>query len=510
MDKKRLGINFQMSFSGIKPLNKTFEYGRCAIAYAGLNRNRSNISKEAFEKALPTLKNVPLVANYDIETDTLGGHDLKIVTNAEGEMQLINATSPFGLVPESAKQWWEDVDGTEYLMTEVLLWKRSPATQHILAKGSVAQSMEINLYDELGNYQIEADGSCTINNFEFEALCAIGVEPCFEEASVQIGAEKALSSYSEQFSLMLSDLKQFSLEKGGLENLSETVNNVVEEVVEDAATDFDAVPDNANDVSVTAEGVVMDNPDAVSSEGNTGLGFEDEAVSVVEVAEPEKQEFASTYEMRRRAIEQALPRFSEYDENGYLLSRMTYYLRDFDDTYAYVIEETFCDGDWLNKDFKWKYSFDETKGAAELAEVKEEVFVRYLTSEEINQLDTIKATLQSVQAEFDAYKEDHSVPNAEVEALNKFKADTEKAAYRQSLEEIFASFEDLAGLTEFDTLVKEAESEDFALEANVVEEKCFAIRGKKHTKFNKEKTNKTPVLPVDRASKAVSPYGSIF
>ena len=502
MDKKRLGINFQLDFSQVKPLNKTFEYGVCAIAYAGLNRNKSNISKEAFEKALPTLKNVPLVANYDIETDTLGGHDLKIVTNAEGEMQLINATSPFGLVPESAKQWWEDVDGTEYLMTEVLLWKRSPATQHILTQGKVAQSMEINLYDELGNYQIEADGSCTINNFEFEALCAIGVEPCFEDASVQIGTEKALSSYSEQFSLMLSDFKQFSMEKGGLENLTDlTVENAVEEVVEETVSEF------SDNIEVEAE-----NP--TPEEVATPEEFEQEEASA---SDDEVQtvdcEFASTYETIRRAIVAALPERTVFDTDGNCTYRISYYLRDFDNKFAYVAEELYENGDWGSTDFRWAYSFDESDNGVQLGE-KEEVFVRYLTSAEIAKLDTINATLEAVQADFEAYKAEYSVPNAEVNELREFKSGIEKEIYKQAIADVFADFEDLKDVPEFVALVESSQVEDFAMTAEELEEKCFALRGRYVAKFSKQTkpNNKNITLPINGISSrsGENPYGNIF
>lgn len=208
--KRKLGINFELNFNEIIQANKSFKKAKCAIAYAGKNRNRSYISKETFEAALPSIKNIPLVGNYDIEKNQLGSHDLRIVTDSEGQAKLINATVPFGVVPESANQWWEEVNGIDYLWTDVLLWDRSPITEFVVNNRKVAQSMEINVFDD--KYEILEDGVCKINEFQFEALCAIGVEPCFESANIQIAQNYVLSDYAKQFSMLLNDLKEFNEE----------------------------------------------------------------------------------------------------------------------------------------------------------------------------------------------------------------------------------------------------------------------------------------------------------
>jgi len=520
MDKRRLGLNFQMNFSQVKPVNKTFKYGQCAIAYAGHNRNNSNISKETFNKALPSLKNVPLVANYSIETNTLGGHDLKIVTDSEGKMQIINATTPFGIVPESAKQWWEDVNGTEYLMTEVLLWNRAPATSYILSQGEVGQSMEINLYDG-DSYTVEKDGSCTINEFEFAALCAIGVEPCFEDACMQIGTDKAVSDYTKQFSLMLEDLKQFSLE-GGLEKLDTKVINdaVVNELdraadgIETVATVTTEFTDVAHVDAVTTETaevetVIEESFEAGAVEG-TVVEETDDGVAVEGVVVEPTKEFTSTYETKRRAIQGALPNYVKRDDDGCVVERISYYLLDFDDNFAYVSEEIY-NGEWSSQNFRWAYTFIESEGTATLDGTKEKVFLKYLTSEEVVKLDTINATLEAMTKEFDEYKENHSTDNAEVQALTEFKENIEQQQYNTAINEVFENFEDLKEVSEFQLLVEEFKNGTFNMPAETLEEKCFALRGKQHTKFTKKEKNKSIVLPVISAPKAAeNPYGNIF
>ena len=213
MNRKNISINFDFEIKEISDLNKSFSLARVAIAYAGRNRNMSSISKTAFENALQTLKNVPVVGRYDETENSFGGHDIKVVHDKD-EVKVVNATTPFGVVPESADQYWESViekDGTirDYLFTDIILWKRQYGYEYLVKKKSIGQSMEISF----SNYVIDQDGYCVIEDFEFEALCLIDCTPCFESASVQLFSNKEISNYKSQFSAMIEDLKDLMQEQ---------------------------------------------------------------------------------------------------------------------------------------------------------------------------------------------------------------------------------------------------------------------------------------------------------
>jgi len=248
METKKLKLDFEMEISDIVSLNKSFASAKCLIAYCGRNRNRSDISKEVFIQALPSLKNVPIVARYDSEKDDFGGHDIRIVSKNDG-IDIVNATIPFGVVPESAKQWFEEVtlpsgEKRDGIFTDLILWKRQYGYEHIVESKKISQSMEINT----NSYIIDNDNYCVIENMEFEALTLLGsnVEPCFENASVQLYSSEALDTYKTQFSLMLSELKELNQSsqkevdiddssKGGTE--MEDINEVVVEEVIEAVTE---------------------------------------------------------------------------------------------------------------------------------------------------------------------------------------------------------------------------------------------------------------------------------
>ena len=144
---KVLNLTYASSLTRLCEINSSFDAGVLRIAYAGENRNGSYIDKKTFEKCMKTIFNCPIVCNYDRDTDTLGGHDMEVVRDSEGELKIVNLTTPVGCIPESAKVFWETIeeeDGSthEYLCAEALLWKRQEAYQKIKKDGFTAQSME--------------------------------------------------------------------------------------------------------------------------------------------------------------------------------------------------------------------------------------------------------------------------------------------------------------------------------------------------------------------------------
>lgn len=209
---KSIRLNYELTFSNITDLNESFAKATCLIAYTGKNQNMSSIEKDVFEKALPSIKNIPIVGRYDRKTNTFGSHDLEVIKQ-DDKMYLINATTPFGVVPESAKQWWEDceVNGeTKHcLFTEVILWKRQHGYQHIKEAKTLGQSMEIEITD----FSKQQDGYTAINAFYWKALCILeSAKPCFENANIthftKAQINHLISQFQQEFSMMTEQIKQ--------------------------------------------------------------------------------------------------------------------------------------------------------------------------------------------------------------------------------------------------------------------------------------------------------------
>ena len=100
---------------------------------------------------------------------------------------------------------------------------------------------------------------------------------------------------------------------------------------------------------------------------------------------------------------------------------------------------------------------------------------------------------------------------AEVEELRKFHDETVAAQRKAQVEEVFASFADLAGNESFEAL-----REDYGeLTVDEISEKCFAIRGrsmKVNFSANTSAQSAAVRLPVDRAAAVDNnePYNGVF
>lgn len=205
----------------VKPFNSNFDMGVLKVAYHGGNRKNSFISKETFEKAIPTLFNVPVVAHL-IENaiddngskGDFGDHDIEVVAERDSKNRITKIkvrrlTVPVGVVPESTNWWWEIIEDEqagirEYFCCNVLLWKIANEYWKILELGKINHSMEIRVL----NGEMKDDGYYHINDMEYKALCLLGtnVEPCYEGSSLELFSHDT-DDFMQKLDDMLQDLK---------------------------------------------------------------------------------------------------------------------------------------------------------------------------------------------------------------------------------------------------------------------------------------------------------------
>lgn len=267
-------------FSNITKFNSQFSKCNVAIAYHGDNRNYTSISKEVFEKAIPSLYGIPVVGEWQEEKDDFGGHGGKLEISDDG-VKYIETTKPYGFIDSQAKVWWEEMteeDGSvhEYLMTECFLWTgRYPEVTKVL-EGRSNQSMEIMVKD--GNER--EDGYFEITDFEFSALCILGsdVEPCFEGAGFrQFNLDK--ETFKEEFNLMVKELKQ-SLLEGGEREVDENMKKDEFENVEENKEPENAEQELDNEIENQEEQNTENNTEKNEKEDFDEQFAEDEVVSI--------------------------------------------------------------------------------------------------------------------------------------------------------------------------------------------------------------------------------------
>ena len=340
MNKAKLSsISMPVKFENFQPINNNgFVRGECKVAYAGKNRNYSNISKESFEKAESTVYGIPVVGNW--LGDNYGGHDILLETKGN-EVIVKDNTTPFGFVPQDANPRWttvEDENGNSknYYTVDVILWQeRYPEEVQFIIDNGANQSMEIMVTDGSWDENWEY---FNINDFYYSALCLLGksvtengegeVEPCFEQSEVIINK----FNMTDKFKKDLFAIK--SAFEGG-----ENVDKKQEEVVQNTEETTEEFVDESKDdiVDDIAQEIEAPTIDTSEKEEETKEEFTEEDRS-------EKENFELSHDDIRNKIFDILnPR----DEDGY--REWNYWIMEVFQTYVMVSDEN-----ELEKYYKFK------------------------------------------------------------------------------------------------------------------------------------------------------------
>lgn len=529
---KDLTVTFASSLTDIRNINPSFDIGKLKICYTGDNRNKTSISREAIERALPTIYNCPVVCNYNRDDDTLGGHDVDVVSDAEGNLSMINLTTPVGCVPESSRPWFEnseDENGVvhEYLCTDVLLWKRQEAYKKIKNDGIVAESMEIRIND--GE---QRDGIYYIYDFCFTAFALIGVEPCFEGASLQM---YSMGAFKAQLSEMMLELKDnIECINALLSGNDHTINYTTEggeavldknEILEKYGIDPETLDFSIDDYTaeeliekfeaMLAEEQTVDEPTAdenATEEEFNAADIDNPSDELPTQEEHEGDVAEESYELTSNLTDEIGTAMCavviDYPYGG---SGPKYCICDTDfeaqEVYAWDVE------DWNLYGFKYTIDGDKVTIDFESKMRKKIAIVDYVDGTQQSPLMAVieymdgKAKHESAEAE-NKYQEASATIEAmetELDELRNYKQDVEDRIEMENKNAVFARFEDLIGIEEFENVRENCADYD----VETLEEKCFAIRGRNSVvKFSHEE--KAPKLPVSRISVANEPYGGIF
>lgn len=451
MNDKNVRLVFNSALKNIMSCNESFDQGVLRIAYHGENRNGSYISKEVFEKCLPSMYNVPVVANYMRDDDMIGGHDIEIVRK-DNFPKMVNITHPVGVVPESASNWWELVteeDGAihEYLCTDVLLWKRQEAYEKIVSDGIVYESMEIKVKeDHLDN------GMYVIDDFEFLAFCLLGnCEPCFESASLATFSSDAFTS---ELYAMLEEVPMAT--RNYLEGVTNKLVNKKLKLVEKYGLTLDDL-----DFELAAYTIDEVEDKLAAIRERLGVSQIDEEDPVVTPPEEENPTEPGT-------DPDANPGTDESQDSGQDNNQ--------EDVEEHSLEE------------------DRTGHAKDDPEDEEDKKPQD-NDDEFACGEDEKKTSCAIS------EEDLALLKKELKELREFKNQilSEKKA------ELFSMFSDLESNEDFKSLKNDADKYDLT----AIEEKCFAIRGRTATFSMNQTYKKAPVLPVLDHEPTYEPYGGV-
>ena len=500
---KIFNLTYASSLTDLCEVNSSFDTGILRICYSGENQNKSFISKETLMNGIKSIYCCPIVCNYDRTTDTLGGHDIEVVCDDDGDMRIVNATTPIGVIPESARTWFqefEEEDGTvhEYLCAEVLLWKRQEAYRKIKKDGITAHSMEIKSKD--GKL---IDGLYHITDFEFTAFTLIGVTPCFEGSALEV-FEK--NDFKQRMSEMMQDLKDtfakvntsnevdnihpqnYSME-GGEKALEDKMNLVAKYGIDIDTLDFSIEDFTVEELTEKFE--AMKNAEK-GAEPDSKTGYFALTQNIVD-------------EIKRKLTVEKIE-----DECWGPYPRYCYVDCDIEAGEVYCWDES----DWLLYGFAFSVDGDCVTIDFDSKKRKKFVIADFEGEEQLSPiaqvLDAVNSKLKGgkeAEEKLDAALEQIASMEVELSELRQFKSEADEATAVAEREAVFAQFEDLAGIDAFEALKGSCSEYD----TEALEEKCFALRGRFGTslKFSAKEPSGVPKIKIIKTEITNEPYGGL-
>lgn len=547
----------------IREVNSSFAIGTLKVMYLGKNRNGSHFNKEAVQKALPSLYNVPIVCHWDDENEEIGGHDMTVVSDKDGNLRLKTLTEPCGVVPDHAKFSFckETDEGGEhtYLVIEgVILWKRQDVYSYIVNKcnGIVKHSMEITVNES----HKTPDNYVDITDFEFTALCLLGnCEPCFEGSELEMFSTQNFKQKMEQMMLEIKENynlinpsaevvdthPQYSMEGG--ETVLDNENKVVipeddkaifeteEEKRKKAKIDDDdeevtPTPTPTPDANQSGEqagaqtgsqtgaqtGEQTGNQTGVQTGNQTGeqTGNQTGNQTGEQTGEQNGEQTETTTKTTTDPVTDPSgdgnndPN-NESEPEGYALTQNV--VSEIEMELDKIVTET-CWGEtcryiYIDCDFDLQevYCYD----------INDWLLYGFKYTAEG---DAIKIDFDSKKrkkfsiVDFDegeqgaSLAEFYSKIESETKGLKEFKANVEAQEAQAAREEILSKFADLNGNEEFEALAEKSAEFD----CDTLLEKCYAIRGKNSTVEKVTFSAKAPKLCVETKQTEKEPYGDLF
>lgn len=508
---KVIPISFE-KITDYKVEDTRFTKVKIYVLHTGLNLNNSVFEKESVEAAIPSIYNTSILGF--IEENSNGDEDFsdhRISLSIEkGKIKSTYKGSAYGVIPESCNPRWEKKvcdDGVEreFLCVDGLLWNKFEASKDIYDRDLFKdQSMEL-----ADNYEghFDKDGHFVFSKFFFDGCCALsnGVLPAMTGASINVNfSVDEIQAKLEQFNRYFSQGNPTPVEnikepkqEGGNILKKELIDSLLSEFsVAQESLDFEITETMTEDELRTALQAFSDKSKSTKLSGEAiqailtefavrkdELGEFADNISETDfrelvktfsenktpVPQAEPVVVFSTYKEKRELLQNVLPHDEKRDADGNLESFTNYYLDDFDDTYAYVEEETHISGNWSCKKKRAKYSIAEN--VVTLGEF-EDMLVKWVTPAEAAAVEKSRISFEASAAEF--------------ERLKTFEATTLKEQRDSKVAEIFSAFDEkLAAVDGYTELKKNCAD----LSIDDIEIRCFALVGKISTNFSAPKSN---------------------
>lgn len=484
------------------------------VMHTGANLNKTSFTKDAINKAVPTICNTPIlgyvVDELDEEDKDFKGHEHELRIT-DKDVKYVYAGQAYGVIPESCNpRWIVKDDGTgierEYLRVDGLIWTKFSDPVDIFTRdGTKNHSVELT---DMACGPADKNGNVPVGSFKFDGCCILSTtDPSIKPAMTGscVTANFSVEDITAQIRDRLYEYQAIQQnytaqndnpsdeEKGDTTPMNEneknpamTENAVAEGAVENPEIETPAAENTATKTESEAAPAENAAPEEGAENATTEVPAENTALA--EEGEPvASSEFTLTTEQLLNEISGALGAYkipSSWDPEN-MVPR--YWMNDVQGDEVIVIDCT----TYNLMGIPYSMNGDNVVLDVENAKRKKVTFEDWDEGEVLpgmsaafteitNTVAEMNAKISDLTKEFIEASETIAEMKPKLEAYEKAEADAKAAEMEAKRNALFATFDEKLG----------ADAEYIALKENKeisysdLETKCYALVGRKSAEFS--------------------------
>lgn len=477
------------------------------VMHTGANLNKTSFTKDAINKAVPTICNTPIlgyvVDELDEEDKDFKGHEHELRIT-DKDVKYVYAGQAYGVIPESCNpRWIVKDDGTgierEYLRVDGLIWTKFSDPVDIFTRdGTKNHSVELT---DMACGPADKNGNVPVGSFKFDGCCILSTtDPSIKPAMTGscVTANFSVEDITTQIRDRLYEYQAIQQnytaqndnpsdeEKGDTTPMNEneknpamTENAVAEGAVENPEIETPAAENTATKTESEAAPAENAAPEEGAENATTEVPAENTAPA--EEDEPAaSSEFTLTANQLRDEVYNALLKVqvpSRWD-NECMIPK--YWLTDIQGSEVIVTDS----GTYQLMGIPYSMNGDNVVLEYENIKRKKVIYEDWDNGDVMPGLITMFSTLTDKLVElsdsFTKAADEVSEIKPKLEAYEKAEADAKAAEMEAKRNALFATFDEKLG----------ADAEYIALKENKeisysdLETKCYALVGRKSAEFS--------------------------
>lgn len=484
------------------------------VMHTGANLNKTSFTKDAINKAVPTICNTPIlgyvVDELDEEDKDFKGHEHELrITNKD--VKYVYAGQAYGVIPESCNpRWIVKDDGTgierEYLRVDGLIWTKFSDPVDIFTRdGTKNHSVELT---DMACGPADKNGNVPVGSFKFDGCCILSTtDPSIKPAMTGscVTANFSVEDITAQIRDRLYEYQAIQQnytaqndnpsdeEKGDTTPMNENEKNSVATAENTAAENHEtATPPAENTVQepetqTTEKSVPAEGEDKTPAAENTVANKDEGEAAPTENTAPTTEgepaassEFTLTANQLRDEVYNALLEIQVPSRWDHECMIPKYWLTDIQDNEVIVTDS----GTYQLMGIPYSMNGDNVVLEYENIKRKKVVYEDWDNGDVMPGLITMFSTLTDKLVELsDSYTKaanEVSEIKPKLEAYQQAEADAKAAEMEAKRNALFATFDEKLG----------ADAEYIALKENKeisysdLETKCYALVGRKSAEFS--------------------------